>query len=202
MGGDRITLACPPGRSSRIENVTIDSVPPFPDTTARSVGPAGIGTWPNLASLDPRLSLLRSHGRHTDLMAYQVMTVRFIGRTQELAWLRERLGRATTGEPQVALISGEAGVGKTRLTEQLASTASEQGVRVLHGGSVPLGEEGVPFAPVTEALRGLARELDPAEFEAVAGPARADLARLLPELAGNSEAAVDAGAGVGGSPDR
>jgi DNA-binding CsgD family transcriptional regulator len=127
-------------------------------------------------------------------MAYQVMTGRFIGRTQELAWLRERLGRATTGEPQVALIGGEAGVGKTRLTEQLASTASEQGVRVLRGGCVPLGEEGVPFAPVTEALRGLARELDPAELAAITGPARPDLARLLPELAGTNEAAVAAGA--------
>ena len=45
-------------------------------------------------------------------------------------------------------------------------------MRVLRGGCVPLGEEGMPFAPVTEALRGLAGELDPAELQAVAGPAR------------------------------
>jgi AAA ATPase domain len=51
------------------------------------------------------------------------------------------------------------GVGKTRLADQLASTASEQGVRVLRGGCVPLGEEGVPFVPISEALRGLARDL-------------------------------------------
>ncbi len=127
-------------------------------------------------------------------MAYQVMTGRFIGRIEELAWLGELLARAASGEPLVALIGGEAGIGKTRLTEQLASVASEQGVRVLRGGCVPLGEEGVPFAPVTEALRGLARELDLAEFEAITGPARPDLARLLPELAGNNESAVDADA--------
>jgi hypothetical protein len=55
---------------------------------------------------------------------------------------------------------------------------------VLRGGCVPLGEEGVPFAPVVEALRGLAGDLDPAELEVVAGPARADLARLVPDLPG------------------
>ena len=52
------------------------------------------------------------------------------------------------GEPLVALVSGEAGVGKTRLADQVAVTAAEQGVLVLRGGCVPLGEEGVPFAPV------------------------------------------------------
>ncbi len=69
---------------------------------------------------------------------------------------------------------------------------------VLRGGCVPLGEEGVPFAPVTEALRGLARALDPDELEAVAGPARAELARLVPDLAwGDGEAVRPAVGGAG-----
>jgi predicted ATPase len=76
---------------------------------------------------------------------------------QELARLRELLGRAVDGQPLVVLIGGEAGVGKTRLADQVAAIAGEQGVRVLRGGCVPLGEEGLSFAPVIEALRGLAR---------------------------------------------
>jgi hypothetical protein len=56
-------------------------------------------------------------------------------------------------------------------------------VRVLRGGCVPLGEEGLPFAPVTEALRGLADQLDPAQLAALASPARHELGRLLPDLA-------------------
>jgi predicted ATPase len=135
-------------------------------------------------------------------MASQVTAGRFIGRTQELARLRQLLVRATTGEaPLVALVGGEAGVGKTRLVEQLAATAGEQGVRVLGGGCVPLGEEGLPFGPVTQALRGLADQLDPAELEAVAGPASQELGRLLPDLAVNGVASataeVAAGAGQG-----
>src|SRR5262245_41409225 len=104
-------------------------------------------------------------------MVYQVTAGRFVGRARELAWLHDLLARAAAGEPLVALVGGEAGVGKTRLVEQLAASAEQQGVRVLRGGCVPLGEEGLPFAPVTETLRGLAGELDPAELEVVAGPA-------------------------------
>jgi DNA-binding CsgD family transcriptional regulator len=127
-------------------------------------------------------------------MAYQVMTGRFVGRAEQLARLRELLARAAGGEPLVALIGGEAGVGKTQLVEQLAATASQQGTRVLRGGCVPLGEEGLPFVPVVQALRGLARDLDAAELEAVAGPARHELGRLVPDLAWGDEATAGGGA--------
>jgi DNA-binding CsgD family transcriptional regulator len=127
-------------------------------------------------------------------MAYRVTAGRFVGRTEELARLRQLLARAAGGQPQVAVIGGEAGVGKTRLVERLAASVSGQGVRVLGGGCVPLGEEGLPFAPVIEALR----DLDAGELAAVAGPARAELGRLLPDLAwGGDAAAAGAVAGAG-----
>src|SRR4029450_13523462 len=123
-------------------------------------------------------------------MADQVTTGRFVGRTNELARLRELLVRAGDGEPLVVGIGGGGGVGKTRLVEQFAVTARERGVRVLGGGCVPLGEDGLPFAPVIEALRGLADDLDADELQAVAGPARQELARLVPDLAWGGEAAA------------
>jgi predicted ATPase len=83
-------------------------------------------------------------------MAYQVSTGRFVGRTQELARLSQLLAHAADGTPLVAVIGGEAGVGKTWLAERLAAIASEQSVRVLRGGYVPLDEDGLPFVPVTE----------------------------------------------------
>jgi DNA-binding CsgD family transcriptional regulator/tetratricopeptide (TPR) repeat protein len=129
-------------------------------------------------------------------MADQVTRGRFVGRTQELARLRQLVARAADGTPLLALLGGEAGVGKTRLVEQLAAGAEGQGVRVMGGGCVPLGEEGLPFAPVVEALRGLADQLDPAELAAVAGPARQELGRLLPDLPWGGEAAAGA---MGGS---
>jgi DNA-binding CsgD family transcriptional regulator/tetratricopeptide (TPR) repeat protein len=163
--------------------------PPYPGTSD-----------PHPGSSDLRLTLLSTGGHTGAGMAYQVTAGRFIGRTQELARLRELLARAADGQPLVALLGGEAGVGKTRLAGQLAATANQQGARVLRGGCVPLGEEGVPFAPVVEALRDLAGALDPAELEMVAGPARADLGRLVPDLAWSGDAATAAavaGAGQG-----
>ena len=52
-------------------------------------------------------------------MADQVTTGRFVGRTQELARLCEVLDRAAHDEPLLALLGGEAGVGKSRLVQQL-----------------------------------------------------------------------------------
>jgi predicted ATPase len=140
----------------------------------------------------------------------QVTAGRFVGRAQELARLGELLARAVDGTPLVAVVGGEAGVGKIRLVEQLAATASQEGVRVLRGGCVPMGEEGLPFAPVTEALRGLADQLDPAELEVVVGPARQELGRLLRPAstlgrratAAHTELPPSPGRGLGTSPAR
>ena len=62
--------------------------------------------------------------------ACQVTAGRFVGRAQELARLRDLLARAAIGDgPLVALVGGEAGIGKTRLADQLAAAARGQGRR-------------------------------------------------------------------------
>ncbi len=55
-------------------------------------------------------------------------------------------------------------------------------MRVLFGGCADIGDGGVPYGPIVEALRGMARELDEDQLETVVGAARQDLARLLPSL--------------------
>src|SRR4029453_14726442 len=82
------------------------------------------------------------------------------GRTEELARLASAADRAAGGTPTTVLIGGEAGVGKTRLAGEVVSGARAAGATVLTGGCVELGGEGVPFAPLIEALRGLVRDLD------------------------------------------
>jgi DNA-binding CsgD family transcriptional regulator/tetratricopeptide (TPR) repeat protein len=116
-------------------------------------------------------------------------------------WLAEHLTRASDGVPQMVMVGGEAGVGKTRLVDELGGLARRRKVRVLVGGCVPLGGEGVPFAPVTAALRGLVGELDAAEVAVVAGPAREELRRLLPDVAWGGEPTADGGPS-GAAPGR
>jgi DNA-binding CsgD family transcriptional regulator/tetratricopeptide (TPR) repeat protein len=105
---------------------------------------------------------------------------RLIGRAAEYAWLAGLLRRASAGEPAVAVVGGEAGVGKTTLVEQLADEAAIAGVQVLTGGCVPLGQEGLPLAPITAVLRELLRQVGAKHLlELLPGAAAA---RLLPEL--------------------
>ena len=117
----------------------------------------------------------------------------FVGRRDEVASLVALLHRATEGEPGFAIIAGEAGVGKTRLVEELAGYATGSGFTVLTGHCVELGAEGLPLAPLIDALRTLARTTAPGELAEVLGPARRGLGRLLPELdpGGAAEPAAD-----------
>lgn len=121
------------------------------------------------------------------------VTPPLVGRTRELHALTRAWEQARGGSPGVVLLGGEAGVGKTRLVEELRRTVTDDGGLVLVGGTPTRGSVAQPFAPLTAALRNLLRALDPADQDHVIGPARTDLARLLPELgpAGNAPAAFD-----------
>ncbi|MDJ0379511.1 helix-turn-helix transcriptional regulator [Streptomyces sp. G-G2] len=105
----------------------------------------------------------------------------FVGRADELAVLVDALNRADGQEPQALLIAGEAGVGKTRLTEEFLCAADRRGAVVAVGGCVEIGAEGLPFAPFSAALRSLRRQL-PDELIAAAAGQEDELARILPEL--------------------
>ncbi|WP_051836552.1 helix-turn-helix transcriptional regulator [Streptomyces sp. NRRL F-2580] len=105
----------------------------------------------------------------------------FVGRADELAVLTDALTRAAGREPQAMLIGGEAGVGKTRLTEEFVCEAERRGAVVAVGGCVEIGAEGLPFAPFSTALRTLHRLL-PDELAAATAGQEDELARILPEL--------------------
>jgi DNA-binding CsgD family transcriptional regulator/tetratricopeptide (TPR) repeat protein len=132
-------------------------------------------------------------------MTASVTSPTFVGRAEELARLAGARDRAAGGTPTVVVVGGEAGVGKTRLVGEVAAAARADGATVLVGGCVELGGEGVPFAPLVEALRALVRELDEPELaRMVPGPVRAELARLLPEL--GPPPGPGAGAPLAGGP--
>ncbi len=107
-----------------------------------------------------------------------------VGRSEQLAALRQLFDRVCAGSPAVVLLGGEAGAGKTRLLAEFANVIAGHAV-LLSGGCVDLGGEGLAFAPFTAALRGLVRQVG-AEGVAslVPGGVPAELGRLLPALGG------------------
>jgi DNA-binding CsgD family transcriptional regulator/tetratricopeptide (TPR) repeat protein len=115
-------------------------------------------------------------------MAGEFPSSAFIGRAVELGQLDAVLDRAGQGRPQVVLVAGDAGVGKTRLLLALADRARRRGMRVLSGGCVELGDIGLPYLPVVDALRELADDPEEAGLLAGAAMTAPGLGRLLPGI--------------------
>ncbi len=111
--------------------------------------------------------------RHTDSLP----PIPFFGRSEEHAWL---LARWAQRQGILTLVEGEAGIGKTRLVEEILRHLRGLGVTVLHGRCYQFGSS-VPFHPIGEALRHLLRRSSGA-FARLAPIWLAELARLLPEL--------------------
>jgi DNA-binding CsgD family transcriptional regulator len=116
-------------------------------------------------------------------MSAPTISAPLVGRTDELAALRSAMAAVRDGAPATVLIGGEAGVGKSRLLGEFTAAEQDAGTRVLTGGCLELGSEGLPFAPFTAVLRDLVRELGPDGLAGLlAGGTIRELARLLPEL--------------------
>jgi DNA-binding CsgD family transcriptional regulator len=138
---------------------------------------------PYLWSLAPpvAISLCPDAGDNPGEMGGRVLSPTFVGRVEELQTLEAAQKRAADADPAVVLVGGEAGVGKTRLVAELTSRCAN-GVRVLNGGCVPVGGDGLPFAPIMEALRPLPAKLSADTVRELAGPSWRELAPLLPTL--------------------
>src|SRR5271168_3987397 len=101
---------------------------------------------------------------------------RMVGRDVELGRLLSLLEDAEAGRSVVALVSGDAGVGKTRLISEVTRLAAGRGFTVLSGQCAELGDS-VPYLPLADALRGAAQSTGVRD----AVSSRPALGRLLPE---------------------
>jgi len=106
-----------------------------------------------------------------------------VGRAGELAAMERALEAARQGRPGAIAIGGEAGVGKTRLLNEVSQRARDAGMAVLRGGCIELSEGSLPYAPIVEAIQGLIGSREGETLTALTGPGAEALARLVPELA-------------------
>jgi tetratricopeptide (TPR) repeat protein len=116
----------------------------------------------------------------------------FVGRARALSRLLETVEEAATGPARLVLVSGEAGIGKTTL---IGEATARSGLLV-GWGTCADAERTPAFWPWTTALRGLLASVGPVAADRLTRIDTAELARLLPELAG---AGADAGPGDGPS---
>jgi tetratricopeptide (TPR) repeat protein len=106
---------------------------------------------------------------------------RMVGREPELKAIEELWRKAMEGRVHMALVSGEPGVGKTRLAREVMAMVQLDRGRVLSGGCYE-NEATTPYLPFLEAFRRLVRDTGDEELEELLGDSRADIALLAPEI--------------------
>ncbi|MGI9001818.1 MAG: helix-turn-helix transcriptional regulator [Pseudonocardia sp.] len=101
-----------------------------------------------------------------------------VGREPDLARLTEALRSAQNGRMAAVILSGEAGVGKTRLVQEMMARARREGVTVLRGGAMDI-PEGPPFWLFVSGWRSLLRSPKGKAAAEVLAPWAAQLDELL-----------------------
>ncbi|MFW6051781.1 MAG: ATP-binding protein [Myxococcota bacterium] len=105
----------------------------------------------------------------------------FVGRGAELGELSSSLDEAAGELGSLWFVSGEPGIGKSRLVEEVARLATARGATVLWGRCWEAG--GAPaYWPWVQVLRQLLRRREAADVEALLGTRASHLEQLLPEL--------------------
>jgi DNA-binding CsgD family transcriptional regulator len=106
-----------------------------------------------------------------------------VGRVTELDAAREALASARNGKGKLVFIHGEAGIGKTRLCQELRASQDPRRTQVLAGRADP-GDAATMFSALADALRA-ARRSEPNLWAAVQHR-QETMAAVVPELVGRS----------------
>ena len=104
-----------------------------------------------------------------------------VGRSSERSELSSALADARGGRGALFLITGDVGIGKTRLAQELADEAAEQGDTVLWGSAWEAGGA-PPYWPWVQAIRALLKERTTQEVEEDLGSGAAYVAQIAPDL--------------------
>jgi DNA-binding SARP family transcriptional activator len=112
------------------------------------------------------------------LPAPRTVVYPLVGRKAEWRALLNAWHTASAGRPQLFLIRGEAGIGKSRLAEELVGWCGRQRITVLTARCYA-GEGRLPYAPIAAWLKGNAMHSTLTRLDA---PSLTDVARLRPEL--------------------
>jgi DNA-binding CsgD family transcriptional regulator/tetratricopeptide (TPR) repeat protein len=108
---------------------------------------------------------------------------RLLGRVEDLAELEDAWAAAIRGHPQLVLVTGDAGIGKSTLVARFADGRGE--ARILRGGCFGLVSAELPYSPIVQALR-------PLGTEGTARVSSVDGATLCAALGGASSAVGEA----------
>jgi len=120
-------------------------------------------------------ALVAAELKHPELL------VPFVGRGRELQLLLNHWHAAEQGRGHFVLVHGEAGVGKSRLGQELMNHVATRGGLILSGGCHAFGEA-LPYQSLVDALRGYLQKASAKQLRRLSGLWLVELAKLVPEI--------------------
>jgi ATP/maltotriose-dependent transcriptional regulator MalT len=118
--------------------------------------------------------------------ATTVRTQYVVGRAEQRARLGQILDDVIDDGSRFVIIGGDAGAGKTTVVEafvaDLFGPLADRKAQLIRGQCVPMGEEGLPYAPIVGALRDLENQHGREQIVEWAGAGRQVLGALLPDV--------------------
>ena len=105
----------------------------------------------------------------------------FVDRDDERAALRHCVDRANESNGGLVVVAGSAGVGKTRLVEEVGAEARARGLQFFIARCDETSRRD-PYKPLVEVLEAVRRRLSPENFRDLIGEHAGEIARLLPDL--------------------
>ena len=114
-------------------------------------------------------------------MAHLRFSTALVGRVAELSALTAQLEAAQAGRGSIVLLTGAAGIGKSRLARELTDLAERRSMNTMWGRSFE-GEATRSFAPWVEALGGYARRLTSEQLLQQLGQHASVVARIVPAV--------------------
>jgi ATP/maltotriose-dependent transcriptional regulator MalT len=118
-----------------------------------------------------------------------------VGRAEQRTQLNRILDEVIDDGSRFVIIGGDAGVGKTTVVEafiaDLFGPLADRKAQLIRGQCVPMGSEGLPYAPIVGALRDLVAQHGREQIVEWAGAGRHALGALLPDLGASTGEADD-----------
>jgi tetratricopeptide (TPR) repeat protein len=106
----------------------------------------------------------------------------FVGREPELKQLKSAFDGAMSGQGALMMVTGEPGIGKTALCEQLSTYVTLRGGRTLVGHCYEAGSLSLPYLAFVEALRSYVLSREVKDLREELGSGAADVARIISEI--------------------
>ncbi len=161
----------------------------------------GMASFPDFSSnwkdlfefADKNLYSAKRHGRNQvgyfieDKKQLIIPTKEIIGRDKELKTIAKIIEKLHSGIGRTLCISGEAGVGKTRLIQEIMKDNNYQNVRFLRT-NLSATTKSIPYYPIREILHSIIRSADEKCFDQLPKAYRIELTKIIPELFSDSQA--------------